>query len=215
MPNRPAILNEALDEVQVYPARPIDIRAVYPDLQLGTLMTDASFAEYPRVVLVRDDDPEPALTLGQRVAAPSPEHVEQLEDGHWHRLKTVIEPNVDQETRLRQQLLQTADELAKEKRQELTSAHLLTFIELDRLAADPSPAPANYPLIRAIALGRSDAGQATTFQQAAAGVENFRETWVARAAAIERKYREIITRINQASTLAEAKAILDELEALE
>jgi hypothetical protein len=214
MADRPAILNEALDTVQVYPARGSDVRAIYPDLQPGSHVTDDSFAEYPRVVLVRED-PDPELSYGQRLEAPQPDHVEKREDGHWHLKKVVIDPDSGEMEALRQSLLDSANGIAAEKRKELTAVQLLTFRELERLAEDATPTAAEYPLIRAYALGRSDAGQVTTFQEAQTAATNFRDNWMTRSANIERKYREIVTRINQADTLGEAKAILDELEALE
>lgn len=205
-----AILDPDLAAVEIYPADADAIRAIYPDMQRGTVENDDSFADHPRIVLVRED-PDPELSYGQWVA---PGLVEKREDGRWYQTKQIVSPDIAEATSLRDQLKQLAKDVAADKRQELSAAQILTFMELDRLALDSTPTAAEYPLIAAIAQGRTNGGLPTTFAQAASSARTRQTDWIARAAVVERKYHETLARIDSANTLAEAKAIYDELEAL-
>lgn len=174
-----------------------------PDPQDGTLANSL-------FVLVREDA-APPITFGQSLRTLLPV---KRADGHWYRGWLVVDPSAEEIPNLKTQLKAMAEEIASSKRLDLTTAHILTFMELDRLAADATPTAAEYPMLQAPALGRTDGGTPTTFQQAVTGAQNFRANWTARAALVERRYHEIIGRINAASTLAEARDILAELEDL-
>jgi hypothetical protein len=194
--------------VQLYPAPIRLVRQVYQELR-GVSISVPDPTIYPRWVTVLVD-PRPSVTFGQTVDIGS---VEKRGDT-WHQPWVVVDPTPERAAAIRDELKDLANSVAASKRQELTTAHLLTFMELDRLAADATPTAAEYPLIAAIALGRSDGGTPTTFAQAATAASNFRSNWTTRAAQVERKYHEVLGRIDAASTLAQAKAILAELESI-
>lgn len=204
-----ALLTPDLSAVQIYPVSIQQVREFYPELR-NVSISKPDPDLYPRLVEPLDVEP-PTTTFGQTLQEGVPE---RQADGSWVQTWQVIEPSPERVAEVRLELKQNANAVASAKRQELTAAHVLTFMELDRLAADATPTPGEYPLIAAIALGRSDGGTATTFAQAVTGAQNFRANWVARAVQVERKYHEIIGRIDNATTLAEARAILTELEEL-
>lgn len=52
---RLAILTPDLSAVETRAATSADVEKIYPGVQLGTVLTDASLADWPRLVLVREE----------------------------------------------------------------------------------------------------------------------------------------------------------------
>lgn len=83
--HRLAILSEDLSVVEVYQADEADVRAVYPELTLGSELRDDSLTEWPRVVLVHDTD-KPDTVWGERAV----EAADPVNDaGTWRQDWTV------------------------------------------------------------------------------------------------------------------------------
>lgn len=109
---------------------------------------------------------------------------------------------------LKTQLKDEARRIAERKMDPpLTSTEVMAYQELYRLDADPTPDPADYPLIAAFAAGRQ-----LTNAQAIAAVRNNRQTWLDRAVLVTEKLHDVLRRVDLATTTAELEALRVELE---
>ena len=78
-----AILTENLSSVLAYPADEKIIRKIYPDLTLGTDLNDASFVDWPRIVLIHPT-PQPPANFGETVQEQPP----AFSNGAWREVWT-------------------------------------------------------------------------------------------------------------------------------
>ena len=149
---RLALLTEDLTEVLKDHVTAEDLADTHPGLQLGTVMREESFAEYPRLTMILETT-KPEAGYGEVVELGPPE---RGEDGIWRDTWDVVQPDLDQ---LKQRARNRANTAASEKISTLELA-------LGLIQGDARPRTIQVVNKRAEVLDRIDA--ATTVEEVAA-----------------------------------------------